>query len=212
MQFFPATIPEAIRIQQELRDRVMIVDVGGAVCTVAGIDVGYDPARNISKAALVLFENHVLVESVIAFERTPFPYVSGLLSFREVPVILRALSCLKRPPDLLMVDGHGIAHPRRLGIAAHVGVLTDLPSIGVAKKKLCGHFMMPGLEKGARSDLIHRGEKIGTVLRSKTNVAPLFISPGHRMTHTRAVALVESYLTRTRLPDPTHWADRLSKF
>jgi deoxyribonuclease V len=133
------------------------------------------------------------------------------LSFREVPVILKALACLREQPDLLFVDGHGVAHPRRLGIAAHIGALTGLPTIGVAKKRLCGDYREPGLRKGASSVLKHEGERIGTVLRSKDGVKPLFVSPGHRVSHETAVVLVKAYLTRYRLPEPTRLADLLSK-
>jgi deoxyribonuclease V len=209
----PASITEAIEIQQELRGRVSLHAEKAVPKIIAGVDVGYDPQKNMSKAALVIMEEDSMeiLRSVIAFDATPFPYVPGLLSFREVPVILKALSCLKTPPDLLFVDGHGIAHPRRLGIAAHVGVLTGLPTIGVAKKRLCGRYEEPGVSKGSVSDLKDKGEKIGTILRSRDKTKPLFISPGHRMDHAGAVAWTQHYLTRYRLPEPTRLADKLSK-
>lgn len=207
----PASSAEAIAIQQELRQHVVLNDDFDELNTIAGIDVGYDLKTNQSRAALVLLKNGELTTSVVAYDETPFPYVPGLLSFREAPVILKALACLQEPPDLIFVDGHGVAHPRRLGVAAHIGVLSGLPTIGVAKKKLCGDFDEPGPHRGDRSLLMHKGERIGTVLRSKENVKPLFISPGHRVSHDTAVALVLQYLTRYRLPEPTRLADKLSK-
>lgn len=152
------------------------------------------------------------LESIIVTAPTSFPYIPGLLSFREAPVILQALEKLGRPPDILFIDGHGIAHPRRLGIASHIGVLTGLPAIGVAKSVLCGNYEEPGPAKGSATPLIHKGEKIGTVLRSRDNVKPIFISPGHRIVHESAVALVLRCLTRYRLPEPVRLADKLSKF
>lgn len=209
----PASITDAIRIQKEMRPLVRLQDDFPALKYIAGIDVGYDVRRKQSKAALVLiragaFEPEI---SAFAFAPTDFPYISGLLSFREVPVILEVLKCLKTPPDLLFVDGQGIAHPRRLGLAAHLGVVTGLPSIGVAKSRLCGHYQEPGLVRGASSPLIDKGERIGTVYRSRNNVKPLFISPGHRVSQERAVKLVAQYLTHYRLPEPTRLADKLSK-
>jgi deoxyribonuclease V len=209
----PDTPQDALRIQQEMRGLVRIADDFSPVKTIAGIDVGYDVERNMSKAALVLIniDDLVPVTSLVEFDPTPFPYIPGLLSFREAPVILKALSRLKDVPDMLFIDGQGIAHPRRLGIAAHIGVLTGLPSIGIAKSVLCGQYEEPGLKKGERGELVHKGEKIGTVFRSRENVKPLFISPGHRVGHESAVALVEQCLTRYRLPEPTRLADKLSK-
>lgn len=210
----PASVQEALLIQKEMRERVVLTDDTPFVRTIAGIDVGYDVPNNVSKAALVVMDIEELKPriSIVDFDPTPFPYVPGLLSFREAPVILKALSQLEKLPDLLMVDGHGIAHPRRLGIAAHIGVLTGIPAIGVAKSLLCGSYEEPGPAKGCRENLFHKGERIGTVYRSRDKVRPLFISPGHKIGHEAAVALVEKCLTRFRLPEPTRIADKLSKY
>lgn len=209
----PLSAQEALLIQQDMRRHVLLTDELPDIQTIAGIDVGYDIHKNISKAALVVMQINELkpVISIIDFDPTPFPYIPGLLSFREAPVILKALSRLEERPDLLMIDGHGIAHPRRLGIAAHIGVLTGIPSIGVAKSLLCGRYTEPGLAKGCSEPLLHQGERIGTVYRSRDNVKPVFISPGHKIGHKSAVALVEQCLTRFRLPEPTRIADKLSK-
>lgn len=207
----PASVAEAIAIQQEMRNHVLLEDAFDALDTIAGIDVGYDYVTKRSRAALVVLRDGELEHSVVVYDDTPFPYVPGLLSFREAPVILKALACLKEAPDLLFVDGHGIAHPRRLGIAAHIGVLTGLPTLGVAKKRLCGEYREPGLRKGAATRLTHEGEHIGTVLRTRENVKPVFVSPGHRISHATAVKLVKSQLAGYRLPQPTRLADILSK-
>ncbi|HEY8963536.1 MAG TPA: deoxyribonuclease V [Alphaproteobacteria bacterium] len=210
----PKNASEALSIQQAMRGRVQVThDDFDKIERIAGIDVGYDPVRNVSKAALVLLdiENLKPIVSITAEDPTPFPYIPGLLSFREAPVIIRALEQLKEIPDILFIDGQGIAHPRRLGVAAHMGVLTGLPSIGIAKSLLCGNYKEPGPLKGSKSTLTHKGEIIGTVLRSKEKCKPLFISPGHRITLDTAVDLVERCLTRYRLPEPTRLADKLSK-
>lgn len=210
----PKSPQDALSIQQEMRSYVKINDDFGPVKLIAGIDVGYDLKTNISKAALVIMhiEQLMPLETAIATDTTPFPYIPGLLSFREAPVIIKALAQAKKNPDLIFIDGQGIAHPRRLGIASHIGVLTGQPTIGVAKSVLCGHYMEPGKQKGASEPLIHKGEKIGTVLRSRDNVKPLFISPGHKISHESAVDFVVRCLTRYRLPEPTRIADKLSKF
>lgn len=210
----PSNPEDAVRIQNAMRGLVRVADEFGDVKTVAGLDVGYDAPNNVSKAALVLMRIDDLTP-ILSFTETdlsPFPYIPGLLSFREAPVLLKALARLKDPPDMLFIDGQGIAHPRKLGIASHIGVLTGLPAIGVAKSVLCGFYKEPPLQKGGVTPLMHKGERIGTALRSRDKVKPLFISPGHRIGHESAVALVQKCLTRYRLPEPVRLADKLSKF
>ena len=184
-----------------------------ALRTVAGVDVSYDIKQNISYAFIVAMKLDELLPltTVKAELPTAFPYIPGLLSFREIPIILKALDLLKEKPDLLMVDGQGIAHPRRMGIASHLGVLMDIPAIGVAKSRLTGKYEEPGPQKGNTSLLFHKEERIGTVLRSKDNTLPLFISPGHRMSHETALKITLDCLRRHRLPEPTRIADKLSK-
>ncbi len=209
----PASVEEALRIQQDMRQHVEIEDNFGKIKTIAGIDVGYDLQKNMSKAALVLMDIDSLVpiNFIVEFDATPFPYVPGLLSFREAPVILKALSKLKDAPDILFIDGQGIAHPRRLGIASHIGVLMDMPSVGIAKSVLCGRYEEPSLQKGSMEPLVHKGKKIATAYRSREKVKPIFISPGHKIGHESAVKLVARCLTKYRLPEPTRIADKLSK-
>lgn len=210
---WPNNTKEAIIIQQELKNSVQIYDGFTKIEYIAGIDCSYDIKSNLSFAIIVIMRLHELIplEIVRAELPTSFPYVPGLLSFREIPVILAAFKQLKINPDLLMVDGHGIAHPRQLGIAAHLGVLLDLPSLGVAKSRLTGWYKEPELTKGSMSELTNKGLKIGTVLRSKDKVKPLFISPGHRVSQESALQLVLRCLTEYRLPEPTRIADKISK-
>lgn len=209
----PHNTAEAVAIQQSLATALRLADDFGIIRTIAGIDVGYDTRRNLGRAAIALVDADTcaLLYSCIAYAPVAFPYVPGLLSFREVPVILAAYRTLPVAPDLLMVDGHGIAHPRRLGIAAHIGILCDKPAIGVAKKRLCGTYIEPAPQKGQTSPLYHRQEQVGTVLRSRDNTKPLFVSPGHRISQATAAAIVMAQLGGFRLPEPTRLADKLSK-
>jgi deoxyribonuclease V len=213
----PITNPDvraAVDTQNRLRHQVRLEDDFGDLKTIAGVDVGYDLQRGLTKAVVVLLEwpSLELRTSVIAYAETDFPYISGLLAFREVPAILDALSCLPAQPGLLMVDGQGVSHPRRLGIAAHLGVLSGLPAIGVAKSRLCGKHQELSDEKFSQSPLTDKGEHIGTVLRSKDNCNPLFISAGHRITHQTALDITLRCLKTYRLPEPTRIADQISKW
>ncbi|NBO20116.1 MAG: deoxyribonuclease V [Proteobacteria bacterium] len=209
----PASAAEARLAQQNLREKLRLQNDFGQLHNVAGVDVGYLPAENLAHASVVLMqlEDFTVLEQVQAYITAEFPYVPGLLSFREIPAILAALKKLTRRPNMLMVDGQGIAHPRRMGIAAHLGLWLDVPSIGVAKSRLFGNFNMPGLKKGDRSPLLAGGECIGTVLRSRDNTNPLFISPGHRVDVATATEITLRCLTRYRLPEPTRLADKFSK-
>lgn len=211
--FWPTNAQDAIAIQKELKSNVKIYNDFDKIKYIAGIDCSYDIRSKLSFAIIVIMtiENLTPIEIIRAELPTTFPYVPGLLSFREIPVILSAFTQLKIKPDLLMVDGHGIAHPRRLGIAAHLGVLLDIPSIGVAKSRLTGQYKEPDLTKGSQSELIDKGVIIGTVLRSRDKVKPLFISPGHRVSQEKTVELVLQCLIKYRLPEPTRIADKISK-
>lgn len=211
--YMPKTIEEAREIQESLRLRLKIANDFPKIELVAGVDVGYDKVNNIAHSLIVLMKSKELevVEWIEAFEPVQFPYVPGFLSFREIPAILAAINKLSNLPDLFMVDGQGIAHPRRMGIAAHLGVLLDKPSIGVAKSCLVGKYKEPAPSKGSMTDLVHNGECIGMVVRSKSNVKPLFISPGHKIDISTAVKITMQYVSHYRLPEPTRLADKLSK-
>ncbi|MES9955792.1 MAG: deoxyribonuclease V [Sedimenticola sp.] len=203
---------EAREIQQQLRGRVITSDRLGKVRHVAGVDVGFEENGRITRAAVVLLSFPGLQPETSAIARRPtgFPYVPGLLSFREIPAVLDALEKLERLPDLLLCDGQGIAHPRRFGIACHLGLLTDIPAIGVAKSRLTGTHgeLPPG--KGSWVPLMDGEERIGAVLRSRSNVSPLYISPGHKISLETAIDYVLACTPKYRLPETTRRAHRLA--
>ncbi|WP_016855553.1 deoxyribonuclease V [Halomonas smyrnensis] len=212
---------EAIALQRRLAGRVEREDRLEAVSRIAGVDIGFEQGGEITRAAVVVlawpptgegaFE---VVEQAVHREPTRMPYVPGLLSFREVPAALAAFEGLVTRPQLVMVDGQGIAHPRRLGVASHLGLWLDLPTIGVAKKRLCGRHDEPGPERGDGTPLVDKGpggeETIGTVLRSRRGVKPVFVSPGHRLSLATALDWTLACLGRTKLPEPTRLADSLA--
>ena len=183
---------QAREIQLTLRDQTRLTDQFGPLRRVAGVDVGFERRNTVARAAVAVltFPGLELVETAIARRRVDFPYIPGLLSFREIPALLAALERIRDLPDLILCDGQGYAHPRRFGIACHLGVLTDLPTIGVAKSRLIGRYREPGQRKGCRRPLWDRAETIGVVLRTRTRVKPLFVSPGHRVSLASAVDLV----------------------
>lgn len=206
------SIAEAKKIQLELAQQVSLRDQFDIPRFVAGVDVGFEQNGKITRAAIAVlnYPDLQLIDSSITRSKTVFPYVPGYLSFRELPAVLNALDQLKTVPDMFLCDGQGIAHPRRFGIACHLGVLTDIPSIGVAKSRLTGTYKEPGPVKGNQSDLMDKEEHIGSVLRTRTRVKPLFISPGHRISFNSAVQWVLNCTTRYRLPETTRHAHRLA--
>jgi deoxyribonuclease V len=179
--------------------------------TVAGVDIGY---RNDTACAAVVVMSLIdlkILEEALAAKPVQFPYVPGLLSFREGPVIVDALSKLKTAPDLLMIDGHGIAHPRRFGAASHIGVLLDMPSIGCAKTRLVGDYEPPQRCAGSTSLLTDAEETIGAVVRTRTGVKPVFVSIGHLMDLNDSIRVVVKSCHGYRLPEPLRRADHLSR-
>lgn len=209
---WPTSFAAARDIQSALRGQVVTEDELPEICYVAGVDVGFEGKGKITRAAVALlsFPQLELVEQAVSRTATCFPYVPGYLSFRELPGILTAMGQLQTMPDLVLCDGQGIAHPRRFGLACHLGVLTGLATIGVAKSRLTGKYEEPGIEKGAWSPLIDKGQQIGAVLRTRRNVSPLFISSGHRVALPSAIRLVLACTTRYRLPETTRQAHRLA--
>ncbi len=203
---------EAMALQQKLRVRVVHEDRLGPVHHVCGIDVGFEQGGAITRAAVVVlsFPGLEPVESAIARRKTTFPYVPGLLSFREVPAVHDALDRLKTSPDLLVCDGHGIAHPRRCGLASHIGLAADIPSIGVAKTLLIGEHRAPPDRRGAWVPLRHAGETIGVVLRTRAGVKPVYVSIGHRVSLATATRFALACCTLYRLPETTRHAHRLA--
>lgn len=182
------------------------------VHTIAGVDIGFEDGGQTTRAAIVVLDPADLsvVEQTLVRRPTRMPYIPGLLSFREIPAALDALSELSALPDLLMVDGHGIAHPKRLGVATHLGLVSGLPTIGVAKKRLTGSHDAAPEQRLAWTPLMDGGETIGAVLRSRAGVKPIFISPGHRVDLGTAIDWTIRTLTRYRLPETTRAADRLA--
>jgi len=191
---------------------VVLRDELTPVRRVAGLDVGFPGGGTETRAGVVVlsFPDLQFLGSSLARRRTVFPYVPGLLSFREAPALLEALAGLCEPPDLLLCDGQGYAHPRRFGLACHLGVLTGLPSIGVAKSRLIGEHGPLGPEKGDWTLLWHQGEIIGAVVRTRRNIQPLYVSVGHKISLEMAVRYVLACTTRYRLPETSRWAHRLA--
>lgn len=206
------TAEAAIEIQQTLRQEVITQDEFGTVNYVAGVDVGFEDQGETTRAAVAVlsYPDLKFCDHAIARRPTTFPYIPGFLSFREVPAVLDALEQLKTLPDLLLCDGQGIAHPRRFGIACHLGVLTNLPTIGVAKSLLVGKFGEVPDDRGAWVPLTHKGETVGAVLRTRPGTKPLYISSGHRISLNSAIAYVMGCTTKYRLPETTRHAHKLA--
>lgn len=203
---------QAKNIQEELRHEVIRKNTLGEIHFVAGADVGFDRKNKITRAAVAVltYPELELHEKAVIHQPTRFPYIPGFLSFREVPALLEAFSHLKTEPDLVLCDSQGIAHQRRFGLACHLGVLTGLPTIGVAKSRLIGSHAPVPEEKGRWVPLTDDGEVLGCVLRTRTRVKPLYISIGHKVDLPAARHYVMHCLTRYRLPETTRWADKLA--
>lgn len=210
MHAFDVSIPEARRIQERLRCLAEPRDRFGAVELVAGADVSYDRKAPHLFAAVVLWDVKRRKVVEIAGARAParFPYVPGYLSFRELPAVLRAFASLRATPQLIVADGHGWAHPRRFGLACHLGVLLDVPTIGCAKSRLVGTYREPGPRRGAHTRLVEAGECIGEVVRTRASVKPTYVSIGHRMGLENARRWILRLAPRYRLPEPIRAAHR----
>jgi deoxyribonuclease V len=207
----PETVEEARRIQGILAAKVEIIPFRSEVGYIAGVDAAFSSTRVFAAACLFSYPGLEPVEDALAQTAMRFPYISGYLSFREGPAIMLAVRRLSTKPDLILVDGQGIAHPRGIGIASHIGVLLDMPTIGCAKSRLCGEFVEPDGGKGERSLLRYRDKVVGAVLRTRAGVRPLFISPGHRVDLETSVEIALAATRRFRIPEPLRRADILSK-
>ncbi|MBZ5542280.1 MAG: deoxyribonuclease V [Acidobacteriia bacterium] len=198
-----------MREQERLRERVVLEDDFDSIRYVAGADVAFDPATDIAFAGVIVYTFPGLqeVERRMVRRKLRFPYVPGLLSFRESPLLLAAFARLRTEPDLILIDGHGRAHPRLFGIACHLGVVLDKPTIGCAKSLLVGEHSEPGTQRGATAPLIFKGERVGEVLRTRANVKPIYVTIGHRVSLPSAVKIVERCLDGFRIPKPTREAD-----
>lgn len=202
---------EAKRKQEKLREMINIKPLQQQVHTVAGSDISYDRGSKKVYAGIVVFsypDLEMKVRSAVVTE-VDFPYIPGLLAYRELPPLQKAWKQLKVKPDVLIMDGHGLAHPRRMGIATHFGIIEDQPAIGCAKNILTGDFKEPETEKGSFSYITENGERIGMVLRSRTNVKPIFVSPGHKVSFSDSREIVMQCLTKYKLPETTRSAHDL---
>lgn len=202
---------EAVQLQRELADKVIHSNQLGEVKLVAGTDVSYQKQGDLLVAAVVVLDAESLevVETVTVTDQAQFPYVPGLFSFRELPPLAKAFEQLNVTPDLVVCDGQGIAHPRRFGLASHLGVMFDLPTIGCGKTRLCGEEVEPENERGAQADLIHKDEHIGYILRTRTKVKPVYVSLGHKVDAQTACDWVLKLAPKYRLPETTRKADKL---
>jgi deoxyribonuclease V len=203
----------AIKLQRQLAQRIIREDQPGEVRYIAGVDMAINEENGKARAAVVLltYPSLEIQERHIYEEPLRMPYIPGLLSFREAPAVLGAFARLQQQPDLVMVDGQGIAHPRRLGIASHLGLWLDLPTIGCGKSILTGHYHGLSEEAGAWVPLLDNGETIGAVVRTRTHVKPMIVSLGHRISLETSIHYVLACCRGYRLPEPTRQADKLSK-
>jgi deoxyribonuclease V len=201
-------IKKAIELQKSLASQITLCKFDKKIKTIAGVDCGFTKDKKNIVACIVVLsaENFEVIETVYAVEPVRFPYVPGLLSFREAPVCIAAAEKLKMVPDCIIVDGQGIAHPRRLGLACHLGLFLDIPTIGCAKSRLIGDFTNPAAVKGSTSPLKDNGEIIGSVVRTRSNVKPVFVSAGHKCRLSDAVRIVLDCCGRYRLPEPSRIA------
>jgi deoxyribonuclease V len=196
------TPTEAAALQDRWRERVLRERTFGEPRTVAGVDTGIRGERARGAVVVLSWPELQEVDRAVAEQPVRFPYVPGLLGFREVPCLLEAFERLRALPDVALVDGQGLAHPRRFGVACHLGVALDLPTVGVGKSRLVGAHREPGQRRGSRVRLVHDGEVIGVVLRTREGVKPVYVSIGHRVDLDTAVRLVLRSTRRFRLPEP----------
>ena len=208
---WPRDIPAARRLQIELSKKVRIQPPLKSPSCIAGADAAFCGELVMAVASLFEYPSLLHKADAVSREKLRFQYVPGFLSFREGHALISAIGKLKQIPDVIIVDGQGIAHPLGLGIASHIGVLLNIPTIGCAKSRLVGEYVEPGLEKGQWSPLIYKEREVGAVLRTRDNVRPVFVSPGHLIDLQSSVAIVLQSLTQYRLPEPIRRADHLSK-
>ena len=203
------SVKQARELQKKLAQKIQIRTMPRQIKTVAGCDVAYNKESEQLIAGMVIlrFPDLTIIDEITVSEPITFPYIPGYLSFREAPAILNLIKSYHRSIDLFLFDGHGIAHPRGLGIAAHIGVLINKPSIGCAKKRLIGTFEVPGEQKGSQTELYYEGRVVGRVVRTKDRVKPIFISIGHAVNLGESVDFVLNCCLKYRLPEPTRLAD-----
>jgi deoxyribonuclease V len=207
------SVEEAIRIQEALKDRIILKNTISKVTTIGGADAAYSKNGNLLFGAIVVlsFPEMEVLDSATAEGKTLFPYIPGLLSFREGPILVKAFQKLRLKPDIVIFDGQGIAHPRGMGLASHMGLWLNLPSIGCAKTPLFGEFVLPGNHKGSSEWIRRKGKKVGAVLRTRDNIKPLFISPGHGVDFVTSNQIILDSCNRFRYPEPLRKAHQLAQ-
>jgi deoxyribonuclease V len=208
---WPSHYEAAKSVQVSLQKMVRIKPFRGSIRYIAAVDAAFSGKRIIGAASLYEYPSLVPLEDVHSVEIVSFPYIPGLLSFREGPAVMKALAKLSVQPDMLLFDGQGIAHPRRLGIASHIGVLLGIPTIGCAKSRLIGEYSKPHVQKGLCSPLRHKGVTVGAVLRTRSHIKPVFVSPGHLVDINMSVQVVFRCTGKYRIPEPLRRADMFSK-
>jgi deoxyribonuclease V len=212
---WPKNISEAKTVQMAVKDRIKIVPLKKTPEFIAAVDASFTGQDVIGIACLYTYPELSYIGYETSFKKITFPYVPGYLTFREGPAVVEALNTLKSSlkirPHLILVDGQGIAHPKRTGIAAHIGVLLNMPTIGCAKSRLIGEYKEPGTEKGDWSLLKYKGKVIGAVLRTRANITPVFVSTGHRIDLKGSIEIVLGCTGKYRIPEPLRMADFLSK-
>ncbi|TYP95481.1 Endonuclease V [Fodinibius salinus] len=208
---------KAKKLQQELRQQISLEPLADEPQFVAGADISFNQGSNLMHAGIIILglpDLNIVARSTVS-DKTSFPYIPGLLAFRELPILLKAWDQLEQKPDVLILDGHGIAHPRRMGIATHLGIEIEHPTIGCAKNILTGSHDELSSQKGERVPLIDGSETVGMALRSRTNVNPVYVSPGHRLSSDDAYSVVMKCLTKYKLPRTTRlahkWANKLRR-
>jgi deoxyribonuclease V len=213
MKYFlwPRSVEQAKMLQMEMRRKLRILPLRKKPKFIVGLDAAFLGDKIIGVASVYTYPDLVFLEYTYAISHASFPYVPGFLSFREGPVIVEAFKKIQRRPHAILFDGQGIAHPERMGIATHIGILLNTPSIGCAKSRLIGQYENPGLEKGSWSRLTHQATTVGAVLRTKNKVRPLFISPGHMIDLKASIKIVLNCSRNYRIPEPLRMADHISK-
>ena len=210
--YWNGSIEQCRALQESLRARVVLTPCNRHFTTIGGADISFNPNSNIVYAAIVVLNSRSLavIDQVTITDTATFPYIPGYLSFREVPSLLKAWSGLTHKPEVMMLDGHGILHPRRLGVATHFGLETGIPTLGCAKKRLVGEYLEPGPNRGECSPIYYQQEHCGYVYRSRSQVKPIYISPGNGMSVDDALAVTKQVGGNYRLPEPTRLAHQLA--
>ncbi len=208
---WPSDVSKARHVQDELKEKIKIARIKKPPQFVGAVDAAFAGSEVTAVAVLYEYPELRHVQDSFYAEKARFPYIPGFLTFREGHAVINALKKLSIKPDVLLFDGQGIAHPRGIGIASHIGVMLDIPAIGCAKSRLVGEFREPGIEKGSWTYLHYKGRRIGAVLRTKNNVRPVFVSPGHLIDIDSSVEIVMRCVSGYRIPEPLRRADRLSK-